>query len=114
MVSDPTEVANLFTQPREPRARHRLARDLAAAVIRWAQVPDLALAANNPAAFHARHGRSISSVARESGYVRLPERRKRRPAGRVAVAEVPEATQTNGPDRRWTTQPQALKKKAIR
>ena len=51
MVSDPTEVANLCTQPRELPARHRLARDLAAAVIRWAQMPDLALAANDPAAF---------------------------------------------------------------
>jgi hypothetical protein len=31
------------------------------------------------------------------GYMRVPERRKRRLAGRVAMAEVPGATQTGGP-----------------
>ena len=65
MVSDPTEVANLCMQPREPRARHRLARDLATAVIGWAQMPDLALAANNPAAFiHDMDARSPASRER--------------------------------------------------
>jgi hypothetical protein len=65
MVSDSTEVANLRTQPRELPARHRLSRDLATALIRWAQMPDLALAANNPAAFiHDMDARSPASRER--------------------------------------------------
>jgi hypothetical protein len=34
--------------------RHQLAQDLAAAVMRWERVPDLALFRNNTAAFRAR------------------------------------------------------------
>jgi hypothetical protein len=67
---------------------HRLARGRAAAVMRWEQVPDQPLAAINPAALI----HDMDAVARESGYLRVQERRKRRLAGRVAVAEVPGAT----------------------
>jgi hypothetical protein len=46
---------------------HQLARDLAAAVMRWEQVPDLALFRNNTAAFvHDLPAESIANVAGES------------------------------------------------
>jgi phenylpyruvate tautomerase PptA (4-oxalocrotonate tautomerase family) len=49
-----------------------LARDLAAAVMRWEQVPDLPLFANNTAAFiHEMDASAISNVAGESNYVRV-------------------------------------------
>jgi phenylpyruvate tautomerase PptA (4-oxalocrotonate tautomerase family) len=52
--------------------QHALARDLAAAVMRWEQVPDLPLFANNTAAFiHDLDAAAISNVARESNYVRV-------------------------------------------
>jgi len=52
--------------------RHALARDLAAAVMRWEQVPDLPLFANNTAAFiHDMDAAAISNVAGESNYVRV-------------------------------------------
>jgi phenylpyruvate tautomerase PptA (4-oxalocrotonate tautomerase family) len=55
-----------FTRP------HDLARDLAAAVMRWEQVPDLALFRNNTAAFvHELPPGAISNVAGEGGYVRV-------------------------------------------
>jgi phenylpyruvate tautomerase PptA (4-oxalocrotonate tautomerase family) len=51
---------------------HRLARDLAAAVMRWEQVPDLPLFANNTAAFiHDVQPAALSNVAGESNYVRV-------------------------------------------
>jgi phenylpyruvate tautomerase PptA (4-oxalocrotonate tautomerase family) len=51
---------------------HALARDLAAAVMRWEQVPDLPLFANNTAAFiHDLNAAAISNVAGESNYVRV-------------------------------------------
>jgi phenylpyruvate tautomerase PptA (4-oxalocrotonate tautomerase family) len=51
---------------------HQLARDLAAAVMRWEQVPDLALFRNNTAAFvHELPPGSISNVAGDSDYVRV-------------------------------------------
>src|SRR2546428_1119718 len=51
---------------------HVLARDLAAAVMRWEQVPDLPLFANNTAAFiHDMDAATISNVAAESNYVRV-------------------------------------------
>ncbi len=51
---------------------HVLARDLAAAVMRWEQVPDLPLFANNTAAFiHDLDAATISNVAGESNYVRV-------------------------------------------
>jgi len=51
---------------------HALARDLATAVMRWEQVPDLPLFANNTAAFiHEMDAATISNVAGESNYVRV-------------------------------------------
>ena len=51
---------------------HTLARDLAAAVMRWEQVPDLPLFANNTAAFiHDMDAAAISNVAGDSNYVRV-------------------------------------------
>jgi phenylpyruvate tautomerase PptA (4-oxalocrotonate tautomerase family) len=59
-------VAGTFTDTR------RLARDLAAAVMRWEQVPDLPLFANNTAAFiHDLDAAAISNVAGDSNYVRV-------------------------------------------
>ncbi len=52
--------------------RHQLARDLAAAVMRWEEVPDLKLFRNNTAAFvHDLSAESIANVAGESNYVRV-------------------------------------------
>src|SRR5438034_10142600 len=54
------------------RDPHTLARDLAAAVMRWEQVPELPLFANNTAAFiHDMDAASISNVAGDSNYVRV-------------------------------------------
>jgi phenylpyruvate tautomerase PptA (4-oxalocrotonate tautomerase family) len=51
---------------------HPLARDLAAAVMRWEQVPDLPLFADNTAAFiHELDAAAISNVTGESNYVRV-------------------------------------------
>ena len=51
---------------------HTLARNLAAAVMRWEQVPDLPLFANNTAAFiHDLDAAAISNVAGDSNYVRV-------------------------------------------
>jgi phenylpyruvate tautomerase PptA (4-oxalocrotonate tautomerase family) len=52
--------------------KHTLARDLAAAVMRWEQVPDLALFRNNTAAFiHDLAPGSFSNVVGDSDYVRV-------------------------------------------
>jgi phenylpyruvate tautomerase PptA (4-oxalocrotonate tautomerase family) len=52
--------------------KHTLARDLASAVMRWEQVPDLALFRNNTAAFiHELHASAIANVNGESNYVRV-------------------------------------------
>src|SRR5713101_6775501 len=54
------------------RDAHGLARDLAAAVMRWEQVPDLPLFANNTAAFiHDMEAAAISNVGGDSNYVRV-------------------------------------------
>jgi phenylpyruvate tautomerase PptA (4-oxalocrotonate tautomerase family) len=51
---------------------HALARDLAAAVMRWEQVPNLALFRNNTAAFiHELPADSVSNVVGDSNYVRV-------------------------------------------
>jgi len=51
---------------------HTLARDLAAAVMRWEQVPDLPLFTKNTAAFiHQMDADAISNVAGDSNYVRV-------------------------------------------
>jgi phenylpyruvate tautomerase PptA (4-oxalocrotonate tautomerase family) len=52
--------------------KHALAQDLAAAVMRWEQVPDLALFRNNTAAFvHELPADSIANVNGEGNYVRV-------------------------------------------
>ena len=51
---------------------HDLARDLAAAVMRWEQVPDIALFRKNTAAFvHEMAPATISNVDGESDYIRV-------------------------------------------
>ena len=58
--------AGTFSDP------HLLARDLAAAVMRWEQVPDLPLFVNNTAAFiHEMDAAAISNVAGDGNYVRV-------------------------------------------
>ena len=52
--------------------KHALAQNLAAAVMRWEQVPDLALFRDNTAAFvHDLPPDAISNVAGQSNYVRV-------------------------------------------
>lgn len=52
--------------------KHGLAQSLAAAVMRWEQVPDLALFRDNTAAFvHDLPAESIANVAGESNYIRV-------------------------------------------
>ncbi|MDX6516844.1 MAG: hypothetical protein QOH73_2510 [Gaiellaceae bacterium] len=52
--------------------KHTLARDLAAAVMRWEQVPPLALFEKNTAAFiHDLPADSLSNVAGDGDYVRV-------------------------------------------
>ena len=58
--------AGTFSDP------HALAQELAAAVMRWEQVPDLPLFATNTAAFiHEMDEAAISNVSGESNYVRV-------------------------------------------
>src|SRR3979409_2089025 len=50
--------------------KHALARDLAAAVMRWEKVPEISLFQNNTAAFiHDLPADSISNVVGDSNYV---------------------------------------------
>jgi phenylpyruvate tautomerase PptA (4-oxalocrotonate tautomerase family) len=52
--------------------KHTLARDLAAAVMRWEKVPELSLFQKNTAAFvHDLPADSLSNVDGESNYVRV-------------------------------------------
>lgn len=52
--------------------KHRLAQDLAAAVMKWEQVPALALFRNNTAAFvHDLSEDAMSNVAGDSNYIRV-------------------------------------------
>ena len=52
--------------------KRTLAQDLAAAVMRWEQVPELPLFANNTAAFiHDMDAAAISNVAGDNNYVRV-------------------------------------------
>ena len=54
------------------RDPHTLAMNLAAAVMRWEQVPELPLFANNTAAFiHELDATAISNVAGDGNYVRV-------------------------------------------
>jgi phenylpyruvate tautomerase PptA (4-oxalocrotonate tautomerase family) len=52
--------------------RHALAKDLAAAVMRWEKVPDIAMFRNNTAAFiHDLPADAVSNVGGDSNYVRV-------------------------------------------
>jgi phenylpyruvate tautomerase PptA (4-oxalocrotonate tautomerase family) len=52
--------------------RHALAKDLAAAVMRWEKVPDIAMFRNNTASFiHDLPAEAVSNVAGDSNYVRV-------------------------------------------
>jgi phenylpyruvate tautomerase PptA (4-oxalocrotonate tautomerase family) len=52
--------------------KHALAKDLAAAVMRWEKVPNISLFRNNTAAFiHDLAADSLSNVAGDSNYVRV-------------------------------------------
>jgi phenylpyruvate tautomerase PptA (4-oxalocrotonate tautomerase family) len=52
--------------------KHSLAQSVAAAVMRWEQVPELALFKNNTAAFiHDLPGDSLSNVSGDSNYARV-------------------------------------------
>src|ERR1700692_136294 len=52
--------------------KHALAKDLAAAVMRWEKVPDISMFRNNTAAFiHDLPADSLSNVAGDSNYVRV-------------------------------------------
>ena len=52
--------------------KHALAKDLAAAVMRWEQVPQIPLFRNNTAAFiHDLPAGSVSNVSGDSNYVRV-------------------------------------------
>jgi phenylpyruvate tautomerase PptA (4-oxalocrotonate tautomerase family) len=52
--------------------KHTLARELATAVMRWEQVPELPLFTDNTAAFiHDMEEAAISNVAGKSNYVRV-------------------------------------------
>ena len=52
--------------------KHALAKDLAAAVMRWEKVPDLAMFRNNTAAFiHDLPAEAVSNVSGDSNYVRV-------------------------------------------
>jgi phenylpyruvate tautomerase PptA (4-oxalocrotonate tautomerase family) len=52
--------------------KHKLAQDLAGAVMRWEQVPDLPLFRNNTAAFiHELPASAIANVTGDSDYVRV-------------------------------------------
>ena len=52
--------------------KHALAKDLAAAVMRWEQVPTISLFSDNTAAFiHDLPADSLSNVAGDSNYVRV-------------------------------------------
>jgi hypothetical protein len=52
--------------------KHTLAQDLAKAVMRWEQVPEISLFLDNTAAFiHDLPAEAISNAAGESNYVRV-------------------------------------------
>src|SRR6202022_1901498 len=63
---------DVYATPGTFSDRHALAQDLATAVMRWEQVPDLALFRNNTAAFvHELPADSIANLNGESNYVRV-------------------------------------------
>jgi phenylpyruvate tautomerase PptA (4-oxalocrotonate tautomerase family) len=63
---------DVYSTPGTFADKHSLAQDLANAVMRWEQVPPIALFATNTAAFiHELPADSLSNAAGESNYVRV-------------------------------------------
>jgi phenylpyruvate tautomerase PptA (4-oxalocrotonate tautomerase family) len=63
---------DVYATPGTFADKHALAQELATAVMRWEQVPDLALFRSNTAAFvHELAADSIANVNGESNYVRV-------------------------------------------
>jgi hypothetical protein len=78
---------------------HDLARDLAAAVMRWEQVPDIALFRKNTAAFvHQMAPAAISNVDGESNYIRVEVLT---PHWRARPGEATRGGEGVDGDRRW-------------
>ena len=63
---------DVYAEPGTFDDKHTLARDLASAVMRWEQVPPIALFSDNTAAFiHDLPEGAISNVSGDSNYVRV-------------------------------------------
>jgi len=63
---------DVYSAPDTFADKHALAQDLANAVMRWEQVPPIALFSKNTAAFiHELPADSLSNAAGESNYVRV-------------------------------------------
>ena len=63
---------DVYSAPGTFSEKHTLAQDLANAVMRWEQVPPIALFSNNTAAFiHELPSDSLSNAAGNSNYVRV-------------------------------------------
>jgi phenylpyruvate tautomerase PptA (4-oxalocrotonate tautomerase family) len=63
---------DVYSAPETFGDKHALAQDLANAVMRWEQVPPIALFSKNTAAFiHELPADSLSNAAGESNYVRV-------------------------------------------
>ena len=63
---------DVYSTPETFADKHSLAQDLANAVMRWEQVPPIALFSNNTAAFiHELPEDSLSNAAGDSNYVRV-------------------------------------------
>jgi phenylpyruvate tautomerase PptA (4-oxalocrotonate tautomerase family) len=63
---------DVYSAPDTFADKHALAQDLAKAVMRWEQVPPIALFSKNTAAFiHELPADSLSNAAGESNYVRV-------------------------------------------
>jgi phenylpyruvate tautomerase PptA (4-oxalocrotonate tautomerase family) len=63
---------DVYSAPETFSDKHALAQDLANAVMRWEQVPSIALFSKNTAAFiHELPGDSLSNAAGDSDYVRV-------------------------------------------
>jgi phenylpyruvate tautomerase PptA (4-oxalocrotonate tautomerase family) len=63
---------DVYSAPGTFSDKHALAQDLASAVMRWEQVPPIALFSKNTAAFvHDLPADSISNAAGDSDYVRV-------------------------------------------
>jgi phenylpyruvate tautomerase PptA (4-oxalocrotonate tautomerase family) len=63
---------DVYSTPGTFADKHSLAQDLANAVMRWEQVPPIALFSNNTAAFiHELPEDSLSNAAGDSNYVRV-------------------------------------------